>query len=213
MSSPYPLPPNVSPQFCLSERLLKDFLRLSRSSIDDNVSTSLNALLTPSTTSPFNPASTSTIQTLRPSTRTPIPSNACAAFIQQVLLPTWQSRSDVLTYCASVATSPDPDDPALIEREVESRRERERIVDERLDPYSERSARGLYKREGRTERLAEVVRQERAVEGIVRARGWSVLLDRCMGLQAQRWEEGMDKWREETGKIEGGEGDLVGRSW
>jgi hypothetical protein len=118
-----------------------------------------------------------------------------------------------LTYCAGVATSPDPDDPTLIEREVESQRERERIVDERLDPYSERSARGLYKREGRAERLTEVVRQERAVEGIVRARGWSILLDRCMGLQSQRWEEGMDKWREETGKIEGGEGDLVGRSW
>src|SRR5271154_1570427 len=107
MSQPYPPPSPLTPAFCFSERALADFLRLSRSAIDDTISTSLNALLTPSSTSPFTPTSTSSISSPRP---TPIPPISCQAFTQSVLFPSWQTRSDVLTYCASVATSPDPDD-------------------------------------------------------------------------------------------------------
>ncbi len=107
-----------------------------------------------------------------------------------------------MTYCTSVATSPDPDDPSLIEREVEGRRERERVVDERLDPYSARSAAGLYRRHARTEQLATVLRNERAVENIIRSRSWGIIGDRCAGGASLdgRWEDALDKWREENGQ-------------
>jgi hypothetical protein len=105
----------------------------------------------------------------------------------------------VLTYCASVATSPDPDDPALLWRETESQREPERVVDERLDPYSARSAAGLYRRTARTETLAQLLRNERAVENIIRKRSWTVVQDHCADGMEGRWEEALDKWREERG--------------
>jgi hypothetical protein len=85
----------------------------------------------------------------------------------------------------------------LLSREIESQRERERVVDERLDPYSARSAAGLYRRAARTEALAVLLRNERAVENIIRERSWSVIQDRCAGGMEGRWEDALDKWREE----------------
>jgi hypothetical protein len=87
-----------------------DFLRLSRSTVDDSITQNLNALVTParagfdpSSTSHRNPAPTATSRQLSP--------DACASFKDKVLFPSWESRRDVLLYCGSVAASPDPDDP------------------------------------------------------------------------------------------------------
>jgi hypothetical protein len=95
-----------------------------------------------------------------------------------------------LNYCASVATSPDPDDPESVLRQVEDDRVRERVVDERLDPYSAR----YFPREARTERLAALVRQERTVENIIRARSWGLVVERC-GEDWRDWEEALNDWR------------------
>ena len=153
--------------------LAADFLRLSRHTVDDTIAQNLNALLTPSSTH-FDPTSTSrTIA--RPSARRKIPADTCSSFRAQVLFPSWRSRSDVLAYCAAVATSPDPDDPELLVREVEDAKASERIIDERLDPYSAR----YFPREARTESLAALIRNERMVEKIVRERTWGVLGDKC----------------------------------
>ena len=95
-----------------------------------------------------------------------------------------------MAYCAGVALN--PDDPDLELAQVESAKERERVVDERLDPYSGR----FFPREARTEVLASVVRNERSVEGIIRSRTWGLVQERC-GDDAVRWEEELDKWREE----------------
>lgn len=69
------------------------------------------------------------------------------------------------------------------------------MVDERLDPYSGR----FFPREARTEKLAGLVRSERGVETVVRARTWGVVGDRCSsgGGEDEGWEAAMDKWREE----------------
>ena len=96
----------------------------------------------------------------------------------------------MLNYCASVATSPDPDDPESLLREVESEKARERIIDERLDPYSAR----YFPREPRTERLAALVRQERGVENIVRARSWGLVVERC-GEDWRDWQEALNDWQ------------------
>ena len=166
--------------------LNSDFLRLSRSSIDDSISQNLNALVTPSQ-SGFDPSSTSQ-RTPRPSSR-PIDPQACQGFKEKVLFPSWQARTEVLNYCASVAASPDPDDPEKTLREIENQKDRDRVVDERLDPYSGR----FFPREARTERLAALIRQERGVEGIVRHRTWQLLKERC-GDSVDTWEEAVSSW-------------------
>jgi hypothetical protein len=102
-------------------------------------------------------------------------------------------RSDILTYCASVATSPDPEDPDSLFRAVESERARERVVDERLDPYSAR----YFPKEARTEALASLVRSERMVEEIIRRRTWGIVGERCSELRDQGWERALDEWRRE----------------
>ena len=95
-----------------------------------------------------------------------------------------------MNYCALVAASPDPDDPDRTLREIESQKDRDRVVDERLDPYSGR----FFPREARTERLASLVRQERGVEGIVRHRTWQLVKERC-GDSVDTWEDAVNAWK------------------
>ncbi len=105
----------------------------------------------------------------------------------------------MLTYCSSVATSPDPDDPEAVAREVYNRKGEERMVDERLDPYSGR----FFPKEPRTEELARVLRQEMSVEQIVRERSWEVVGRRCEGMSVgAKWEHGMQRWREQQQRKE-----------
>lgn len=166
-----------------------DFLRLSRQSIDDSITQNLNALVTPGSR-PFNPDITSTRQHPIPPPRRLIDSSACDDFKEHVLFPSWQMRSDVLNYCAGVATSPDPDDPDLLLREVENARARERVVDERLDPYSGQ----YFPKEPRTQELAALLRNERVVESIIRSRTWALVGERC-GSTSQTFEEALNDWR------------------
>ncbi|KAL2848527.1 caffeine-induced death protein 2 [Aspergillus pseudoustus] len=183
--------PGLTPQFCFNERLLRDFLSLSRSTIDDSITQNLNALFTPAREG-FDPSSTAARQVDSGAGRQIDPA-ACQNFKDKVLFPSWQTRSDVLTYCAGVATSPDPEDPDLILRQTESARDRERVVDERLDPYSAR----FFPREARTESLANLVRNQRTVEEIIRSRTWGLVSERCGG-SAGGWKEALNNWRERT---------------
>ncbi|KAI9748422.1 MAG: hypothetical protein M4579_007230 [Chaenotheca gracillima] len=180
--------PELTPQLCFSTTALRDFLRLSRASIDDSITQNLNALITPSRAG-FDPRSTSTRQS-RPVGKQQIDPRSCQTFKENVLFQSWQARSDVLNYCASVATSPDPDDPESVIREIESLHERERVVDERLDPYSGR----FFPREARTESLAALIRNERGVETIVRARTWNLIGERC-GTSGESSEDALSRWR------------------
>lgn len=100
----------------------------------------------------------------------------------------------MLNYCAGVATSPDPDDPDHMLRETEDARARERIVDERLDPYSGR----YFPRDTRTESLAGLVRNERMVETIIRSRTWNLVGERCENETADS-DKALDDWRRRMG--------------
>jgi hypothetical protein len=172
-----------------------DFLRVSRTAVDDTINQNLNALITPGAR-PFDPSSTQDRQP-RPIGRRPIDGEACAEFKDRVLFPSWQSRSDVMNYCAGVATSPDPNDPDHVLRQVEDTRARERIVNERLDPYSGR----YFPREARTEALASLIRNERMVESIVRSRTWGLMGERCE-TEPQGFEKALDDWRKKTAEQE-----------
>ncbi|XEV00318.1 hypothetical protein FSHL1_005605 [Fusarium sambucinum] len=180
--------PRLAPQFCFSYGTLRDFLRMSRSSIDDSITQNLNALLTPSR-SGFDPSSTFQ-RTSRPASKQ-IDSRSCSEFKEKVLFPSWEARTQVLNYCALVAASPDPDDPDRTIRELEREQDRDRIVDERLDPYSGR----FFPREARTERLASLVRQEQGIESIVRHRTWEVVQQRCGGDPFESWEDNISRWK------------------
>ncbi|KAF4978912.1 hypothetical protein FZEAL_4798 [Fusarium zealandicum] len=180
--------PQLTPQFCFSYGTLRDFLRLSRSTIDDSITQNLNALVTPSRTG-FDPSST-TERSSRPLSRQ-IDTQSCSTFKDRVLFPSWEARVEVLNYCALVAASPDPDDPDRTLRELEKEKDRDRVVDERLDPYSGR----FFPREARTERLASLVRQERGVEGVVRHRTWEVIQQRCGGNSFDTWEDAVSEWK------------------
>ncbi|KHN98616.1 uncharacterized protein MAM_03740 [Metarhizium album ARSEF 1941] len=179
-----PRRPRLSPQLCFSSGALRDFLRFSRSAVDDTITENLNALVTPSHTG-FDPSSTS--QRTPASGSRPIDPKACKSFKTMVLFPAWQARTEMLNYCALVAASPDPNDPEAILRDVEEQKDRERIVDERLDPYSGR----LFPRESRTQILASLIRQERGVEEIIRNRTWSVVQERCNYSCHNTWKEDM----------------------
>ncbi|KAG9232916.1 caffeine-induced death protein 2 [Amylocarpus encephaloides] len=187
-----PQVPELTPQFCFNTLALRDFLRISRGSIDDSITQNLNALQAPSTTG-FDPSSTGVRNPRGPNPRR-IDSIPCQNFKAKVLFPSWQVRSDVLNYCASVATSPDPDDPELIAREVEGQRYKKRIVDERLDPYSAR----FFPKEPRTEMLASVIRQEIGVESIIRASSWGLVVERCGG-ESGDWEKALGAWKSGLG--------------
>lgn len=86
--------------------------------------------------------------------------------------------------------APDPDDPGLVARQLEAEKGKGRVVDDRLDPYSSR----FFPRESRAEELAKVVRMERGVERIVRARTWEVVGDRCGDKGRLGWEEALREW-------------------
>ena len=154
--------------------------------IDDSIVQNLNALMTPSR-SRWDPASTAERQ-IRPLERKPTDPYACQSFKDEILFQSWQSRSDVISYCAGVAL--DPNDPDLALKQIESAKERERVVDERLDPYSGR----FYPREARTEMLANLIRNEKSIESIVRSRTWSLVSERC-GSDGMSWEEALNDWR------------------
>lgn len=154
--------------------------------IDDSIIQNLNALMTPSRVR-WDPASTAERQ-IQPSEKKPTDPYACQSFKNGVLFPSWQTRSDVLNYCAGVAL--DPSDPDLALKQIESVKEQERVVDERLDPYSGR----FFPREARTEMLANIIRNERSVERIIRSRTWGLVSERC-GHAGLNWEEALSKWR------------------
>lgn len=143
----------------------------------------------------FDPSSTAERQIL-PLGKRPLDPASCSSFKTNILFPSWQTRSDVLNYCAGVATSPDPEDPDVVLRQVESARDRERVVNERLDPYSAR----FFPQQARTESLANVVRNERVVESIVRSRTWEVVGERC-GDVGIGWEDALNRWRAEQEKL------------
>lgn len=94
-----------------------------------------------------------------------------------------------------MATSPDPDDPDRTRIEAENMAQSHRVVDERLDPYSGR----FFPKEPRTEMLASVLRNENAVENIVRDRTWRIMNERCNGLDPSQkgWQDAFRSWDNE----------------
>jgi hypothetical protein len=155
---------------------------------------------------PFNPSST--LRRAPALQRDSIPPSSCSSFRNSVLFPSWQARSTVLAYCGSVASSPEDGDisqhatdsnlSGLIDGlDGVEERERRRRAANRADPYSTREV----PREGRKDKLADLVRMEVAVENVVRKRTWEVVRRRCGGDQigSEEWEDALRDWN--AGKL------------
>ena len=94
-----------------------------------------------------------------------------------------------------MATSRDPNDPDLVLREAEDAKAQEAVVDERLDPYSGR----YFPRETRTELLANLLRNEKQVEKVIRERSWGLFNERC-GRSSSSAAAAFEDWRKQQKK-------------
>ncbi|CAK7204602.1 hypothetical protein SEUCBS139899_007360 [Sporothrix eucalyptigena] len=219
MAAPQPNQPALTPQFCFSTVVLRDFLRASRA-IDDTITQHLNALVTPSRAG-FDPSSTAHRTSPSPSSHaaSSTPSQpACRAFRDELLFPAWQARDDVIRYCAGVADEAVAKDAQEVSATAAAAAALAAAtgtlndmapppppeVTERLDPYIKRKQYSLV--EPQANLLASLMRNEQGVETIVRARSWDVLQSRCgsnvvaAGATEPGWEAALERWRKREGR-------------
>ncbi|OAA65574.1 NAD(P)-binding domain protein [Niveomyces insectorum RCEF 264] len=219
MAATQPNQPALTPRFCFSTVVLRDFLRASRA-VDDTITQHLNALVTPSR-SGFDPSSTA--RRSSPSSFSSANANApsppaCRAFRDTVLFPAWQARDDVIQYCTGVAADAVAKDAEAAAAAADaaaaaaaassldgasptsSSSADQPPITERFDPYINRRRYALV--EPQADLLAALMRQERGVETIVRARSWEVLQARCgssvaaAGGDDTGWEAALGQWRQ-----------------
>jgi len=195
MTQPHPLP-ILTPQFCFSTGALQDFLRTSRRAIDDTIVENLNALASPSRDG-FDPSSTS--QRIPRAPKRLLDPSSCSNFKDNVLFPSWKSRSDILRYCESVAKSPAREKSEEVSQEAEFMKPERAPLYDRSDPYKSRKL----PQETEMDRLASLVRNEQSVERIVRARTWKLVTERCGNVVGGREEIdselALNDWSRRTG--------------
>jgi hypothetical protein len=201
--------PTLTRQFCFDQRVLRgqldsnrsstlimsDFLRLSRSTIDDSIFQNLNALVRNST---FDPTSTSSRQNQSsPPNPHQLPTSTCEEFISSILFPSWSTRDDVIKYCLTVALDPlsDETDPSTTERALEDQVAAGRTIDERLDPYSGR----YFPQKTKREALLDLLQNEVAVETIIRDRSRRAIEERCVDGRGKADARSYNAWRPERG--------------
>lgn len=171
--------------------VLLDFLRFSRSTIDDSINQNLNALQTLSNTTP-DPVFTRYRST--GSSRRQLNSESCRSFCEAQLFPAWHARTLVLQYCSTVAAGSDSEDPEFSARADEIKKNQSRIINDRQDPYSSR----ITVTESRTERLTRIIREETSIEEIVRRRTWDAVTSRCSSSPSMDWESSFSQWRKSS---------------
>jgi hypothetical protein len=162
-------------------------MRFSRAAIDDSIAQNLNAL--PSSAREGFDSSSTFLRLVDSVGKRKVAPEACRSFQNNILFPSWQTRSDILDYCAVIATSADPSDP--VSSKPKSTEVHEQVIDERLDPYSAHSL----PKETRRESLAILIQNERGIEQIVRSRTWNLIAERCN--IPEDWVEALNHWREE----------------
>ena len=170
---------NLNPSFCADITGLKDFLRLSRSLVDDTITQNLNNLVLPPR---FDP--TSTARSEKKVVRTPIDKGSCSKLVETIF-ENWDARSSTIDYCLSTTHLSIADTHSLTAEETRARR---------LDPYSGRQT---------TEEpiLRHVCLQEQGTEQIIRDRTWRVVRGRCQDLNDmdRDWQTAFESWRSKKG--------------
>ena len=159
---------------CSSITDLKDFLRRSRQSVDDRITTNLNNLVLPRR---FDPTSTSTSASDR-TVRLASDDGRhidCHTLIDAVFT-NWLVRTDILDRCSAYALSHNTAAGTTTDAKAKQQYNTKRWHgdERRYDPYANRAA--------VEEPLLKVVCDgERGTEEIVRDRTWRVVRSRCSG--------------------------------
>lgn len=190
---------------CASITELKDFLRLSRSLVDDRITTQLNNLVLPRR---FDPASTRHAAGAAdvPVARvTPVDAPSCAALVDTIFA-NWAARDETIERCsayatnqaAHTATSPSTSSggsssggsakPSLNTAKWHG-------DERRYDPYAKRAS-----AEAEEPILLRVCRGESGTEQVVRDRTWRIIRSRCADAGSGRpldadWQMALLKWR------------------
>jgi len=169
------MPVNVNRSFCDDITALKDFLRLSRTLVDDTITQNLNNLVLPTR---FDPTSTSRPE--KKNIRTPIDKHSCTALLDTIF-ENWDARTSTIDLCLQQAkpnSTPAHHDPTM-----------EEIRARRLDPYS-----------GRQNQDEPILRrtceQEQGTERIIRDRTWRILRGRCDDFtsMSEDWQPAFNAW-------------------
>lgn len=171
---------NLNPDFCQDITAFKDFLRLSRSLVDDTITQNLNNLVLPAR---FDPASTAKSE--KKVLRSPIDDTSCNMLLD-TMFQNWDARTSTIDFCLGTVQTKSKPKRQLTAEEIRGRR---------LDPYSGRD-------EDEEPILKRVCEQEESTERIIRDRTWRVVRGRCEGLTTmqQDWQHAFAAWKTENGK-------------
>ncbi|KAG7895258.1 hypothetical protein KL908_001608 [Ogataea polymorpha] len=158
-----PVPPETNRQLCIeSSRSLQDFLRLSRTLLDDTLRTRLNSI-----TKHHEDYTRRSILPRR---------DSCQQFVDELLLPQWQARASRIKYCLRQADE--------MVKEVETQElamdeeERNRLL--RIDPYALKDlTRSLREKRASAEQIRNRYQNEIEVEEIIQERSHSLIKDVC----------------------------------
>ncbi|KAH3661389.1 hypothetical protein OGAPHI_006796 [Ogataea philodendri] len=158
-----PIPPASSQEMCTgSTRSLNDFLRISRTLIDDKLRTRLNSIL--------NHHETQSRGSILPR------SESCQQFVDELLLPQWRARTSRIQFCLNHASE--------LVKEVETKEvqldeeERNRLT--RVDPYALKDlTRDLREKREVAEQIRNRYQNELEIEEIIEGRSKSLIKDLC----------------------------------
>ncbi|KAG7928549.1 hypothetical protein KL925_001849 [Ogataea polymorpha] len=158
-----PVPPEINRQLCIeSSRSLQDFLRLSRTLLDDTLRTRLNSIT--------KHHEDNTRRSILPRR------DSCQQFVDELLLPQWQARASRINYCLRQADE--------MVKEVETQElamdeeERNRLL--RIDPYALKDlTRSLREKRASAEQIRNRYQNEIEVEEIIQERSQSLIKDVC----------------------------------
>lgn len=168
----------LTPSFCDDTTALKDFLRLSRTLVDDTITQNLNNLVLPPR---FDPTSTSRPEKQR--IQSPIDQASCNTLVETIFQ-NWDARTSTIDYCLSTIKT------SSIVKTNDHLSSKEEIRARRLDPYSGR--------QNNDEPILKLVcEQEEGTERIIRDRTWRIVRGRCEELTglASNWDTAFALWR------------------
>lgn len=173
---------DLTVSFCQDITALKDFLRLSRTLVDDTITQNLNNLVLPPR---FDPTSTSRPEKKR--MQSPIDGKSCNSLIETVF-ENWDARTSTIDYCLQTIHANPVHPHKSTAEEIRARR---------LDPYSGRQ-------EEEQPILKRVCDQEQGTERIVRDRTWRVIRGRCEEINgvSSDWETAFSAWRKSKSTAE-----------
>ncbi|RDW23900.1 caffeine-induced death protein 2 [Yarrowia lipolytica] len=166
MSSWTPPKPGLTAANCIEARALRQFLRASRKTVDDRVLVTISKL-----------GNDTAAEQIKHNSGYTGYKPACNEFVQEVLLPAWNERDRVLTYCGDVARLAKDKKGGDMTEAAQTQDENEKPAKRQpLDPYA---AEARTNQKSDADRVLDWIETERTIEGIVRDTTRAEVYDKC----------------------------------